>query len=726
MATDPSPDTQPVQPGDTGRIPLLAFAIMLLVAWAILLFASAGSLPAASGAMMILMTDGIMAALMLIAAGGFGWLIYRRFAGRDVPPALGLATAAGLGLWLLGTAVMVVGSLVPGSLTPWVWWPVVGVGVLLAVVQAYRPLGRMTLPGRLGGANLAFVFAAGAAGLWLAGVTMPPGAIGNLTADSYDVLEYHLQLPREFHLAGQVSTLEHNVYSHYPLGVEMLGLLGMCLRGGPYAGMYLAKMAGALFIIPAVAAVFAALRGEDAFRARAASALLVTAPWVIYLSSVAMSEPAQIGYLALGLLWLRQWLADRQWASALWIGAMAGAACATKYLAVGLVAVPLGATMLVLATVLRRPRGLAQAALAAAIGLVLFAPWLVRNAAATGNPVFPLATSVFGRGHWPEESAERWRAGHAAEMHPPVPRPPGWQPPERTFGRGERLLAWLIGGMRPYLTQPPLSPAWLSLILAVAAVAAMVLRPGSSRAWEWATLGVLVVQVAVWALFTRNMPPRFISVAVVPLALLAAGGLARLSRVERMPVTGQTGGGGRWGLAPAGLLLAATALLQLMSARAYLQTDMIESGTSGLNAQPAEVIRTASGFDKHPPDALLGEAKAFYIDPLPLYATVFDVHPLAEDFAAADTPAALARRLRDRQVGTLLVNWPEIRRLTMTYGWPTALPPERLAALAARWPTLEEHRPPPAKEGEPPPPPIITILAVPAPQPPPATTTTAP
>ena len=165
--------------------------------------------------------------------------------------------------------------------------------------------------------------------------------------DSYDVLEYHLQLPREYHDAGRIQTLNHNIYSHFPLGTEMLFLLGMCLRGGAYRGVYLAKLMSGLFGVVAVAGVFGSLRcrGEkpspdDEFRRRATVALLATAPWVIYFSWLAMAELAQICYLALALVWLRRWLKARSARSAGWIGAMLGAACAVKYLSVGLIAAP--------------------------------------------------------------------------------------------------------------------------------------------------------------------------------------------------------------------------------------------------------------------------------------------------------------------------------------------------------------------------------------------------
>ena len=400
---------------DPGELPRKALVLMIIVAFALGLLSLSGlSGTAIAGALLVLLTDGFMALFVLVAAGGYGYAVFRRLAPKT-PPLLALATSAAIGLWLLSTAMMIVGSTIGGALTGFVWWPVIGGGVVLALVQGHKAMGAVSIPSKFRGGALVWVLVAAGAGMWLAGAAMPPGLLGSITADAYDILEYHLQLPREYYDAGSISTLTHNVYSHYPLGSEMLYLLGMCLRGGPHAGAYLAQLMNGLFAIVAVVGVFGALREDDDFAARATIGVLATAPVVLYFSWIAMAEMSQFCYLALGLVWLREWLRHPAGRCALWLGAMAGAACAMKYLSVGLIAGPLLVVML--AVSVRSVRRIGQFGLAAAMTAALFAPWLVRNAAATGNPVFPLATSVFGAAHWSQELAQRWREGHS-------PRPP--------------------------------------------------------------------------------------------------------------------------------------------------------------------------------------------------------------------------------------------------------------------------------------------------------------
>ena len=673
---------------DPGELPRKALVLMMIAAFALGLLSLSGLTVSALGALLVLLTDGLMAMFVLVAAGGYGYAVFRRLAPKT-PPLLALATSAAVGLWLLSTAMMIVGSAIGGALTGFVWWPVIGGGVVLALVQGHKAMGAVSVPRKFRGGALVWVLVAAGAGMWLAGAAMPPGLVGGLTMDVYDVLEYHLQLPREYYEAGSISTLTHNVYSHYPLGSEMLYLLGMCLRGGPHAGAYLAQLMNGMFAIVAVVGVFGALREDDDFAARATIGVLATAPVVLYFSWIAMAEMSQFCYLALGLVWLREWLRQGGGRCALWLGAMAGAACAMKYLSVGLIAGPLLVVML--AVSVRNARRIGQFGLAVAMTAALFAPWLVRNAAATGNPVFPLATKTFGAGHWSAESAQRWRNGHSPRLPTILPETAeqGKKPVKRQLSRRE-AAARLLGGMRPYHDNSPLDPAHLLVILAIGTLVAMFRRPRATPGWDWALAAVLVMQFVIWAWATHDMPARFISVAIVPLAMLVGRGLSRLSHVKelRLGRLKQSAGiGGRWGLAPAGLLLVAISWTNLLSARASFSLEIETLAKRKL----IDTSALPMGMQITPPPeeglALIGDATAFRFPPRTLYATVFDTHPLEATFAESRSSDELAARLREMGVREVRVRWPEIGRLAATYGWPEAMTPDRLRRLLALCPS---------------------------------------
>ena len=247
-----------------GELPTKVLAALVVAAVALMAGGALG-LRALPTAMMVLFTDGVMAAAVLAAGTGFGWSVVRLLVPHQAPPMLALATAAMLGLWMLSLAVLAAGTLAPAALSAWVLWPVIGTGVALAIAFAHRPLGRIRLPGRLGGDSLVWLAVGVAGGLWLAGAVVPPGWLGRLTGPAGDaaaVTGRYLQLPREFLCAGRVTGLDHNVFSHGPLMTEMLGLLGMVLRGGAYEGTYLARFIGGLFAVDVLMmVVFAGILG---------------------------------------------------------------------------------------------------------------------------------------------------------------------------------------------------------------------------------------------------------------------------------------------------------------------------------------------------------------------------------------------------------------------------------------------------------------------------------
>jgi hypothetical protein len=622
-------------------------------------------------AVMLALTEGGMALLIVIAGAGYAYPLVRHLGGEASSLGLRLATSAALGLWMIWTAILLVGSLTTGLLKAYLWWPVVAAGVLLAAWQGRERMESLRLGRWFDGRALAWVPIALAGAACLAGATQPPGYI-DLWGDSYDVLEYHLQLPREYFLQQHIQPLEHNVYSHYPLGVEMLFLLGMVLRGGPYQGMYLANILHGAFAALAVAGVFAGLRRSDDTRARIAAVLLATAPLGVYLSWLAMVELAQVCYLALALVWLGQWLQDRRGGAAGVIGCLLGAACATKYLAIGFVAGPVLAVML--AWCLRRPRLLGQWALAAALTGLLVSPWLIRNAVSVGNPVFPLATRVLGRGHFTPRHEQRWLAGHAPSAEPPVPPPPGYDRPRRTV---DRVILFYRNFLRQDLV------GLLPLMLAGVALAAYLAGPAGAGGWNWSIVAVLAMQLGVWTAATHEMPSRFLAPVLVPLALMGADTLGRLSRLRRNPFRAQTAEGGTpWGRPATLAVLAATVMVNVITiAGAHAAAIKDPSGNprhfNGVDGEMvAEWITPRECLEQCCHLMLVGDSAPFYKPPGTIYATVFDAHPLVEIARQGLSPAQTMARLRELGVTHIWVDWLEILRLATTYGFDEPMGPE--------------------------------------------------
>ncbi|MFB3894352.1 MAG: ArnT family glycosyltransferase, partial [Phycisphaerae bacterium] len=652
--------------------------------------------------------EGACLLAIITAAGGFGYLVVGPLAPAGVSRALKVSTACIVGLAMLWTAVLCVGLFTHGLLTAWVWWPVIGAGVVLAACQARRWAHDWRPSPRVGLGVLVWMAAAVAAAIWIAGASRPPGFIGG--GEAYDVLEYHLQMPRQYYNAGQIAAVNYNCYSYYPLGVETLFLLAMCLRGGAYEGMYLANYLHGLWGVLAAAAVFWELRPEGRLRAWMAALLLATAPGVLSVSWVAITELAQLACIAVATLWLRHWIKARSWRAAACVGVVLGAACATKYLAVGFVAGPVLVAMLIAAlrnadcglrirlvedkapepgqSAIRnqqsaitgeesRGRRLLDVVVAGLVTLLVFSPWLVRNAVWTGgNPVFPIGTSILGRAYWTAEEQKRWAYGTGPADMPPVPEPAGWKPlPAES--RAHRF--W-----RNFLQTPDFG--WLVIALAAGGILWMVVRFRRTGMWEWCLAVVLGAQLGVWIFVTHQMPPRFMIPAVMPLAMLAVGALDSLGRWRAPPGFAAPVASAKIGSAAAVFLGLAAVVVNFAAAVWDFGHQTGRFGTGDAHGQvPLPPIAAEDIIKNRPPLStlaslpagahvtLVGNAQAFYMPPGTVYATPFDPHPLAVMANEGLTGDEIMRRLRAMRVVQIWVHWSEVWRLANTYGYPASL-----------------------------------------------------
>ncbi len=338
-----------------------------------------------------LLTDGLIALAWVGCAAGWGAFCLRYFIagaaqrdektreapGTSIPPVasadrpvnglLYFVTAAALGLGMIGLAAL-------------------GLG-LAGVLNRFTSIA-MLLPGLpLGGLALRTIHRQRLATstaprpfhwhwLWLAvapflavaliGTMVPPGLLWNPEEPhGYDVVEYHLQVPREWYEAGRIVPLKHNVFSYFPMGVEVHYLLAMEIDGGPWEGMYLAQLMHLTLIVMTVLAAWgvAVQFGANRASATVAAVALATIPWMAQLGAIAYNEGGLLLYGTLAIGWAMQGLSAvtersrlRSFALA---GVMAGFACGTKLTAVPeiLLGVPAGCVLILLFTDSQKSRG---------------------------------------------------------------------------------------------------------------------------------------------------------------------------------------------------------------------------------------------------------------------------------------------------------------------------------------------------------------------------------
>jgi len=223
-----------------------------------------------------------------------------------------------------------------------------------------------------------------------------------------DSLVYHLLCPKEYLQAGHLLHIEGNLFSAFPKGQEVLMTLLLATAGDRAAqGFSLLQMAAM------VSGVYGLTRLVTGPWAAALCAIgCATVPPAIYFSGCGYVEPALLMTVATSLLALTYLLHSRSERSAgeaiglrgsALVGFFAGWMAALKY--TGLIYLALIGFLLLWnqrkAPAVKALMSGGTYALAALPGL----GWMVWNWVALGNPVYPMAWSIFGGSGWDDSRA---------------------------------------------------------------------------------------------------------------------------------------------------------------------------------------------------------------------------------------------------------------------------------------------------------------------------------
>ena len=624
-----------------------------------------------------LLASGLVPLAYVLAGAGYARALsplYRRAADRTP-----LQLACGLAIML--TMSQLAG--LAGLYQQWLAIATVAIGLGLLGEQVWRHRRRARLP-RL---EWPWLLGAPAIGLLFTAASMPPGFLWSSEFGGYDVLSYHLQLPSEWLRAGRLEVLDHNVYSYLPGSVEAAfahvgAIYGLAGRGeGLVSGSGAAALAGqwlhawttlASGWLVARLAHGVLTRGHVGGRARALLAagsgtIVVATPWAIVTGSMAYNEMALVALGSAALLAAGDRDAPRAARGAL-TGLLVGAACGAKMTAIVFVA-PAAGVVLLAGTPARR---WATAALPGAVaGALMLTPWMARNAAASGNPVFPHMARVFARGHWTDEQHRRYALAHGFDGSA-VDR--------------LRLLAWTDGSAEPGARavqrwRGAANPQWGVLFVVATGGLTCGLWGRSTRRQSGVFAIALTTQLAAWLALT-HLQSRFLLPCLPVLAVLGALGASRCSA-------------GRRGVRTAGALVAGVTLVQLAFAWTIYGREL-GGAPASLLGLPVEAVRgDADGaprerspegyvFHEIPSDEtvyLLGDATPLHFARQVLYNTTYDTWPLGDLIRAdPDDPGAWTRGLGELGVAWVLVNPAELGRLHAS-GWTDpAITPERVGA----------------------------------------------
>jgi hypothetical protein len=385
-------------------------------------------------------------------------------------------------------------------------------------------------------------------------------------------------------------------------------------------------------------------------------------PWVVVTGSLAYNDMAVVLFGAAAVAASRERGVKAAMRGVL-VGALVGAACSAKPTALFLVGPAAGLAMLAAAP---RRAWVTLAGTGAAAGLAMLLPWLVRNAVACGNPVFPALTGVLGSGWWNQEQVGRFAAAHrfdgglGARLIVAL-----WRDPAAAAGAPD-VVAW----------RGVLNSQWGALF-PLAAVASVVVAArgrgaGAGKRFAAAVIAGLGVTGLAWLMLT-HVQARFLVplvVTAVPLVAVAAA-LSRSARVAGVLGAGVVLGHAVWtavlfgrerGGDPGALLIAGPGVFMGEPYDAALHDGMPVAVVNRVTRAAAEG-GAASGV------LLIGVSTPLYVRGQVLWATTWDTNPWV---ALMETHGGDSRRVAEaliaRGVGYVLIDAAELARLERS-GW---------------------------------------------------------
>ncbi len=497
-----------------------------------------------------------------------------------------------------------------------------------------------------------------------------------LPSVDFDVKAYHLVGPKEWFQTGQITFLPYNVYTSFPFLTEMQLLSSMVVRGDWFEGALAGQLVLAAFGVYAAIAVFHLAARFSRAAGWFAAFVYLTTPWVCRISIIAYVEGALAAYLAAALFcFLESRSANPRalrWTA--FCGLFAGSAAACKYPGVLSALIPFGGLSVwqgyMSSPGTRLRSAFVNGAVFSAAGLAAFGPWLLKNLAQTGNPVYPLLWSLFGGRAFDAALNEKFKAGHALPVDV-LKNPLKWIP-----DLWRHLWDVAVGSDWQSPLMFGLAPAaglvWWSLRSGAPADAATRRRSG-----DLAMLMLFAVWLFVtwWALTHRI--DRF-WVPMLPIVAALSGVALAWILTERRGFT-----------LPLIAVLAATTWYHL----AFVASPLIGFNGYLMDQTVARRIAETPGMtiiNSLPEGSrtlLIGEAQVFEARRPVIYSTVFNHNIFEQLFRAPGEPPALLPReqfaavLRDRGITHVLVNWNEVLRYRTTYGYSDFVTPENVSRL---------------------------------------------
>lgn len=493
--------------------------------------------------------------------------------------------------------------------------------------------------------------------------------LGGMTPPfDFDVREYHLQGPKEWFQTGQITTLRHNVYTSFPFLSEMVSLAAMVVHQDWWKGAISGKLTLAGFQLLTALAVYGACRRQfGRLTGLLAAVVYISTPWITRISVIAYAEGAISFYLmvavAASTVALQCTETNSRRRMLVLTGFLAGSAMSSKYPGLVSAVIPIAAAV-GFAGFRRQvtdasPRSRLHTAVKElaiyVLGVVIaVGPWMLRNTVSTGNPVYPLAYGVFGGADWNAEMDLKWKRAHSAPDH-------------------------RVSDIPDHLKSVAVANDWQNGLLFALCVPTLVLTV--SRPWLrriWILVGWILL---TWWGVTHRIDRFWVPVIPLLAVLAAAVWEMRHSFFWR-------------------LFIVVVVCLGSLFNYGFCRLDIVGFHAGLMDMQQARHIPIRRDIrllnQTLPPSArvlMVGEAEVFDAEFSLIYNTVFD-DCIFEAWTTAGSGDAIPRGQRrmksadairsildEHNVTHVYVNWSEILRYRLTYGYTDYIFPNRFFEL---------------------------------------------
>ncbi len=291
-----------------------------------------------------------------------------------------------------------------------------------------------------------------------------------------------------------------------------------------------------------------------------------------------------------------------------------------------------------------------------AVVLLVVSPWLAKNAAFTGNPVFPFGYQWLGGRDWSAELDSKWYAGnyHAAEA----------DSAGNFFAATWNRLIW------------PRHP-WGSTAIALFAALALVRWRDRRMRWLWALVALWTL---LWYFGTHRVDRFWLPMAGAAAALAGCGFEVFQPDRERKPWA-RAAGAVLTALLFAGIawqfyVVAINCCSPSIAPRNY---DLL-TGNRTFLAKHYELTRLIECRERLRPAGepagrrlmLVGEARTLYLPATTVSSTVFNRETFTATVVDARRPELAREGLEKANIGEIFVNWFEVGRLRWSYALPGA------------------------------------------------------